>query len=155
MESTLINTAEDLAAAEGAPEFDAFMVQLAGSLYRLDRDDEAATWVAVKDESTVNRFGLTAADFPDAVSPELPLYVAFVEPVPTVVTMAQAQLALLAAGHLDAVEAAVEGMPREAQILWRKANTVVRGDPLLIELAALLGLSETDVDALFVAGSKL
>ncbi len=78
-----------------------------------------------------------------------------VEPVPTVVTMAQAQLALLAAGHLDAVEAAVETMPREAQILWRKANTVVRGDPLLIELAALLGLSETDVDALFVAGSKL
>lgn len=155
MESTFINTPEDLAAAEGTPEFDAFMVQLAGSLYRLDRDDEAATWVAVKDESTVNRFGLTAADFPDAVSPELPLYVAFVEPVPTVVTMAQAQLALLAAGHLDAVEAAVEGMPREAQILWRKANTVVRGDPLLIELAALLGLSETDVDALFVAGSKL
>ena len=155
MESTFINTPEDLAAAEGTPEFDTFMVQLAGSLYRLDRDDEAATWVAVKDESTVNRFGLTAADFPDAVPPELPVYVAFVEPVPTVVTMAQAQLALLAAGHLDAVEAAVEGMPREAQILWRKANTVVRGDPLLIELAALLGLSETDVDALFVAGSKL
>ncbi len=155
MESTFINTPEDLAAAEGTPEFDAFMVQLAGSLYRLDRDDEAATWVAVKDESTVNRFGLTAADFPDAVPPALPVYVAFVEPVPTVVTMAQAQLALLAAGHLDAVEAAVEGMPREAQILWRKANTVVRGDPLLIELAALLGLSETDVDALFVAGSKL
>ena len=155
MESTFINTPEDLAAAEGTPAFDAFMRQLAGSLYRLDRDDEAATWVAVKDESTVNRFGLTAADFPDAAPPALPVYVAFVEPVPTVVTMAQAQLALLAAGHLDAVEAAVEGMPREAQILWRKANTVVRGDPLLIELAALLGLSETDVDALFVAGSKL
>ena len=75
--------------------------------------------------------------------------------VPTVVTMAQAQLALLAAGHLDAVEAAVAQMSREAQILWRKANTVVRGDPLLIELAALLGLTEADIDALFVAGSKL
>ena len=73
--------------------------------------------------------------------------------VPTIVTMSQAQLALLAAGHLDAVEAAVETMPREAQILWRKANTVVRDDPLLIELAALLGLTEADVDALFVAGS--
>ena len=154
MES-IFNNAEDLAAAEGTPEFDAFMVQLAGSLWRLDRDDEAATWVAVKDESTVNRFGLTAADFPDAVPPALPVYVAFVEPVPTTISMAQAQLALLAAGHLDAVEAAVETMPREAQILWRKANTVVRGDPLLIGLAALLGLSETDVDALFVAGSKL
>ena len=87
--------------------------------------------------------------------PALPVYVAFVEPLPTVVTMAQAQLALLAAGHLDAVEAAVAQMSREAQILWRKANTVVRGDPLLIELAALLGLTEADIDALFVAGSKL
>ena len=155
MESTFINTPEDLAAAEGTPEFDAFMVQLAGSLYRLDRDDEAATWVAVKDESTVNRFGLTAADFPDAVPPALPVYVAFVEPVPTTISMAQAQLALLAAGHLDAVEAAVDGMAREAQITWRKANTVKRDDPLVVQMAALLGLSETDVDALFTAGSKL
>ena len=155
MESTLINSAEDLAALEGTPAFDAFMQQLAGSLWRLDRDDAASTWVAVADESTVNRFGLSAADFPDAVPPALPVYVAFVEPVPSVVTMAQAQLALLAAGHLDAVEAAVETMPREAQILWRKANTVVRGDPLLIELAALFGLTEADIDALFVAGSKL
>ena len=155
MESTLINSAEDLAALEGKPAFDAFMQQLAGSLWRLDRDDAASTWVAVADESTVNRFGLSAADFPDAVPPALPVYVAFVEPVPSVVTMAQAQLALLAAGHLDAVEAAVAQMSREAQILWRKANTVVRGDPLLIELAALLGLTEADIDALFVAGSKL
>ena len=75
--------------------------------------------------------------------------------VPTTVTMSQAQLVLLAAGHLDAIEAAVAQMSRESQILWRKANTVVRGDPLLIELAALLGLTEADVDALFVAGSKL
>ena len=75
--------------------------------------------------------------------------------ITTTVTMSQAQLALLAAGHLDAVESAVAQMSREAQILWRKANTVVRGDPLLIELAALLGLTEADVDALFVAGAKL
>jgi len=155
MESTFINTPEDLAAAEGTPEFDAFMVQLAGSLYRLDRDDAAATWVAVKDESTVNRFGLTAADFPDAVPPALPVYVAFAEPVPTVVTMAQAQLALLAAGHLDAVEAAVTQMPREAQIIWKKANTVQRGDPLLVQLAAFLNLDDTALDDLFTKAAAL
>lgn len=78
-----------------------------------------------------------------------------VVPVPTVVTMSQAQLALLAAGHLDSIEAAVAQMPREAQILWRKANTVVRGDALLVELAALLGLTELDIDALFIAAAKL
>lgn len=76
-------------------------------------------------------------------------------PVPTSISMAQAQLALLAAGHLDTVEAAVETMPRASQIIWRKANTVVRGDPLVTQLAALLGLNEAGVDALFIAGSKL
>jgi len=75
--------------------------------------------------------------------------------IPTTVTMAQAQLALLAAGHLDAVEAAVAQMPREAQILWRKANTVVRGDPLMVQLAALLGLTDAQIDALFIAAGKL
>ena len=78
-----------------------------------------------------------------------------VEPVPTSISMAQAQLALLAAGHLDAVEAAVEQLSRESQIIWRKANTVVRGDPLVVQLTALLELSAADVDALFVAGAKL
>lgn len=77
------------------------------------------------------------------------------EIVPTTISMAQAQLALLAGGHLDDVEAAVGQLSRESQILWRKANTVVRGDPLVVQLAALLGLSEADVDALFVAGAAL
>jgi hypothetical protein len=76
-------------------------------------------------------------------------------PVPTTISMAQAQLALLAAGHLDDVEAAVETMPRESQIIWRKANTVQRGDPLVAQMAALLGLDAAGVDALFLAGSKL
>lgn len=76
-------------------------------------------------------------------------------PVPTTISMAQAQLALLAAGHLDVVEAAMGSMPRESQIIWRKANTVQRGDPLVAQMAPLLGLDAAGVDALFLAGSKL
>jgi hypothetical protein len=76
-------------------------------------------------------------------------------PVPTTISMAQAQLALLAAGHLDAVEAAIETMPRESQIIWKKANTVQRGDPLVAQMAALLGLDEAGIDALFTAGAAL
>lgn len=76
-------------------------------------------------------------------------------PIPTTISMAQAQLALLAAGYLDEVEAAVETMPREAQILWRKANTVQRTDPLVAEMATLLNLDEAALDALFLAASKL
>ncbi len=76
-------------------------------------------------------------------------------PVPTTISMAQAQLALLAAGHLDAVEAAIETMPRESQIIWNKANTVQRADPLVVQMAALLELDEAGVDALFIAGAAL
>ena len=76
-------------------------------------------------------------------------------PIPTTVSMAQAQLALFAAGHLDEIEAAVVNMPREAQILWKKANTVQRGDPLVAQLAAFLNLDEAALDALFLAASKL
>jgi len=159
MESTFINTAEDLAAAEGTPEFDAFMVQLAGSLWRLDRDDAAGAWVAVADESTVNRFGLSAADFPDAVPPALPVYVAFVEPVPTVVTTRQARLALLAAGHLTAANNAVAAMTGPdgdvARIQWEFSASVERDDALTQTLIGTLGLTEADVDALFVAGAAL
>jgi hypothetical protein len=155
MDPILINTAKDLAAILGTPAHDAFMEKLAGSLWRLDRDDVAGSWVAVADESTVNRFGLSAADFPNATPPTLPVYVAFVEPVPESISMAQAQLALLAAGHLDAVEAAITTMPREAQIVWNKAAKVVRGDPLVVQLASLLKLTAKDVDALFLAGVKL
>ena len=76
-------------------------------------------------------------------------------PVPTTVSMAQAQLALLAAGHLDAVEAAVVNMPREAKIIWSKANSVTRTDPLVVQLAALLGLNDAALDALFTQASTL
>jgi hypothetical protein len=76
-------------------------------------------------------------------------------PVPTVISMSQAQLALYAAGHLDRIEAEIQTLPREAQILWKKANTVVRGDALVIQLAAFLGFTDADVDAMFTEASKL
>lgn len=91
---------------------------------------------------------LSEGNTPDPADP-------IIIPVPTTVTMAQAQLALLAAGHLDDVEAAVTQMPREAQILWRKANTVVRGDALLIQLAAFLGLDDAALDDLFTKAAAL
>ena len=75
--------------------------------------------------------------------------------VPTTVSMAQAQLALLAVGHLDAVEAAVVNMPREVNIIWSKANSVTRTDPLVVQLAALLGLNDAALDALFTQASTL
>lgn len=72
----VINTRDDLDAIVGTPEHDEFVVVLRGTLWRLEKDDEAQAWVAVEDNTTVERFGFVRADFPDAQPPELPAYVA-------------------------------------------------------------------------------
>lgn len=74
---------------------------------------------------------------------------------PTSLTMKQARLALLAAGHLATVEAAVAAMPQSAQIAWEFAATVDRSDPLTAVLAGVLGLNSAALDALFTAGAAL
>lgn len=76
---TIINTRADLDAIEGMPEHAAFMGMLAGSLWRLEKDDEAGQWLAVPDDSTIARFGFVRADFPNALPPDMPEYV---PPVP-------------------------------------------------------------------------
>lgn len=159
MESTLINTAEDLADIKGTPAHAAFMVRLAGTLWRLEKDDVAKAWRAVRDESTVARFGLTLADFPGTVAPALPVYVPPPSKIPQIVSMRQARLALLGAGLLANVNAAVAGMTGAAgdaaRIEWEYAQEVRRDSALVASLVAGLGLTDTQLDALFVAGAAL
>ena len=69
MASTVINTREDLDAITGTIEHDIFMATLRGTLWRLEKDDQARAWLAIEDNSTIERFGFTRADFPGAVAP--------------------------------------------------------------------------------------
>ena len=79
--------------------------------------------------------------------------------VPSAVTMRQARLALLAAGHLQAISDAIAALPspqkEAAQIEWEFAADVERTSPFLASLAAALGLDDTALDALFVAAAQL
>lgn len=75
--------------------------------------------------------------------------------VPDVVTMRQAQRALLAAGLLDQVNAAIAQSPREAQIDWERAQDVERSNPLVASLAAVLGLDDAALDGLFITAAQL
>lgn len=77
------------------------------------------------------------------------------KPIPTSVTMRQARLALLAVDLLDDVEAAVAAAGRAAQIEWEYATDVQRSHPLIAAVQAAKGLSNADVDALFVAASEM
>jgi len=79
--------------------------------------------------------------------------------VPQSVTMRQARLALHAAGLLTSVDAAIAGMSEPdktvASITWEFAQTVDRGFGMVPQLASALGMTETQIDALFVAAAAL
>lgn len=75
--------------------------------------------------------------------------------VPSEVTMKQARLALLAVGLLDDIDTLIKASPREAQIEWEYASTVSRSHPLISAVQAAKGLTDADIDALFIAASEL
>lgn len=79
--------------------------------------------------------------------------------VPQAVTMRQARLALLGAGRLADVAAAINSLPspqkEAAQIEWEYSQEVQRDKPLVLALAPALGLSESQLDALFIAAKAI
>ena len=75
--------------------------------------------------------------------------------VPQVVTIRQAKLALLQAGLLDDVDAAVAQADRATQIEWKYATEVTRSWQTLLTIQAVLGLSEQRVDDLFITAATL
>jgi len=81
-------------------------------------------------------------------------------PVPQSVSMRQARLALLQAGLLDQVDAAIAAIEdptarREAEITWNYSTEVDRDDLLVAQLAATFGLTPTQVDDLFRQAATL
>jgi hypothetical protein len=82
-------------------------------------------------------------------------YVEPPEPVPASVTPFQAKAALLQAGLLDTVLAAVANSSPIAQLAWAEATEFRRTSPTVLALASALGLSESDLDDLFKAASRI
>jgi hypothetical protein len=79
--------------------------------------------------------------------------------VPDFVSMRQARLALLSAGLLDSVEAAIAGLSgdagKAARIEWEYATEIRRNNPLFAQLSAALGLSGEALDQLFIQAATL
>lgn len=78
---------------------------------------------------------------------------------PKSVTMRQARLALHAAGLLGGVEAAIAALPEptktQAQIEWEYSNEVQRSNGIVAQLGPALGLTEAQLDALFVTAAAI
>lgn len=78
------------------------------------------------------------------------------EVVPRSITRRQFKLALLGMGLLDDVETAIAASPdRALQISYADALDFERNNPLVLAMSAMLGKTEAELDALFIAGSKL
>lgn len=72
--------------------------------------------------------------------------------VPRVVSMRQARLALLRNGLLDTFDAAMSAP--EDKIWWDYSTIVERDNPLVVQKTAAAGLTEAQVDGLFVLAAS-
>lgn len=115
-------------------------IQTLGDRYRCDGGDLPFSVVGTGEVSA-----WTDADAP----PEPPA------PVPQVVTMRQARLALLSAGLLSTVLAAVANADQVVQIEWEYSQDIQRDWPTLVALTAAMGMTPEQVDALFILAATL
>ena len=79
--------------------------------------------------------------------------------VPSKVTMRQARLALLGAGLLPSVNAAISAMEgaqgEAARIEWEYSQEVQRNRGLVMQLGTGLGMTEKQLDDLFIAAAAI
>jgi hypothetical protein len=84
-------------------------------------------------------------------------YVAPPPPIPASVTRFQALATLSAAGHLPAIRTYIATLDQDniTRLAWENAADWERSSPTLAALATMLGLTDTEVDDLFVAASQV
>lgn len=77
--------------------------------------------------------------------------------IPMMVSPYQARVALLNAGHLPAVDAIMADPSTEqaAKIAWEYATVFERHSPFIASLAPAIGLTDAQIDDLFVAASQV
>lgn len=108
--------------------------------------------------------GWRAVDGPDDVtsdetfSESQPAPIA-ISMVPRSVTMRQARMALLKAGKLDAVNAAIAAIPGEAgqaaRIEWEFSSTVERNRDFVSQIAVGINMTDKQLDDLFILAATL
>ena len=77
--------------------------------------------------------------------------------VPEIISRMQARLALFAAQKLDILEAYMDlsDTPRAYRIYWEAVSELHRDHPLVEAIGIIVGLSGSEIDALFIAGKAI
>ena len=156
----IINTRKDLDAAPAA-ERERFMLQLSGTIHKWRWND--TEWEQYADTSTIERFGFTVDDFPDATVPPMPDKSPDEKEAEAerdrldsiTVTRFQAKAALLDAGLLEDVQAYIDGSADPVvKLAWEEAG-FRRGSKMMNQIGGELGLSEAQMDELFLTAQEI
>jgi hypothetical protein len=80
--------------------------------------------------------------------------------VPFKITRRQAKQQLLIAGLLSLVQPTIDAIPDQMQrdlanLYWSESNDFERNNPFLVTLAAAIGITEPQLDQLFIDGAQL
>ena len=80
--------------------------------------------------------------------------------IPESISKRQAKQQLLLDGKLDQVKEVIDSIPDEtermmAQLYWDESTEFERNHPTLVELGTALGLTEAELDIMFINASKL
>lgn len=112
-----------------------------------------ANWLTLAGAEGLAAHGIALVEAPDPPAPG-----------PTVsagVSMLQARLALYArtndagATLLSLVETAVAAAGGTVQIYWSTAENIERAHPIIAQLGAVIGLTPSDIDELFIEAATL
>ncbi len=77
------------------------------------------------------------------------------QPVPLSVSRFQARAALMQAGLLSQVQEAIGNADDLTQLAWAEAVEFRRDSPAIAAIAVALGLSDAQIDALFIAAAEI
>ena len=144
------NTGEELVLAFALPYSAESTIDIM-QVYEVDVDESINGPVAVPGHEPV--------DYPEIQEAEID-WPDYTPPIPQKVTRRQARQALAVAGKLALVQPAIDSIPDPlqqslAQIEWDDSTHFERDRSLLIQLAYSIGLSDADIDDLFVLANTL
>jgi hypothetical protein len=71
------------------------------------------------------------------------------------ITMRQARLVLDSVGLLDTIDGYIKTLPKKIQIEWEFNPTVHRNNPLVVGISKTKGLTDEQLDELFIVGATL
>lgn len=80
--------------------------------------------------------------------------------IPQIITARQLRLALLEKGvDINKIDKIINALPEEqktvAQISWEYAHTFERNNPMLLQVAEAIGITEEELNDIFIKGNLL